>query len=45
MITIENLIKFIVELCGMKFYGNIIIRFESGTIKHIEKTEKLIKLV
>jgi hypothetical protein len=44
MITLESVIRFIAAMISGKFYGVLTIRFEDGNIKHIERTEKFIKL-
>ena len=44
MIILEKLIGFIAELTSKKFYGTIILIYENGEIKRIEKLEKIVSL-
>ncbi len=42
--TTEQIKKFIEELMSNKFYGKIILNFESGKLTHIKKEETLKEL-
>ena len=36
VLIMDKLIKFLLKLCGERFYGCVIIKFENGKATHIE---------
>ena len=44
MIILESIIKYLADLTSKKFYGTIILIYENGELKRIERNEKIVSL-